>query len=565
MQDIVLLTVLFIIMLTGPIFFSAIYFKKHKGSILHINQDRVRDERYFGKSFAAMIRNRIGSAENGEIQLSKNEPYIDADRHPEYPETVGELVIARKSGFSVPHVVYKFEKEIYSGQNAILTQEHLRIRAIYSADKMILGRGISVMRWVDAESTLAVYDDCDLGISASAGKGMSIGTNCRFRRIYAPEVRIGQYPDKQIDPMKDRDPRILRLPIKTESVNRRYISKDLINEEGIVENTIISWSSVEVIEGVIIQGDVRSHHGVRLCQKAVVCGNIFAENDILLEKNSVVLGNVFSQGKIIVEDGVMIGQKGRICSVIARRSITFGCDVFLYGYASCEEGGVIVQNSESKDNISEKQYGFLDEPELLTVLSFKDVYDYEHVDQQGFRKRKRLAKVTIPEGALQIPESMFFDCEKLEKVILPTSIQQINDYAFADCFLLNDLENFCRMQITEIGVSAFENCRMIKKLKIPDTVVTIHGAAFADCDNLADIRFSDKSALERIEDHCFRNCSSLRELWIPDQVKKIGISAFRGCSGLKKLSLPQCCMNEPGVIQLQKDGFTGEIEIREFS
>ena len=48
-----------------------------------------------------------------------------------------------------------------------------------------------VIRWVDGEGLLCVNDNCNLGISASSAYGILLGKNCFFRRLYAPEIRLG--------------------------------------------------------------------------------------------------------------------------------------------------------------------------------------------------------------------------------------------------------------------------------------------------------------------------------------------------------------------------------------
>ena len=101
-----------------------------------------------------------------------------------------------------------------------------------------------------------------------------------------------------------------------------------------------------VTEKIIVQGDIRSHRGVRLCEDSVVCGNIFAEGDVLLEKNTAVLGNIFSQGSIRLEERATVGQRGKISSMIARETITFDKDNFVFGYVRCEKGGDVYKRQE---------------------------------------------------------------------------------------------------------------------------------------------------------------------------------------------------------------------------
>lgn len=563
MEIIIAFMVLFVLMLAGPVIGAALYYKTRKGTVLHINQERIRDARYFGKSFSQMIEKNMNSITGNKIRLSREETFIDGDKQAGSNEKMAELIIAREKEFSPPALVKEFRKEIYSGENAMLSGKGVKVRAIYCKKKMILGYKTQVIRWADAEETLAVYDDCDLGISASAGEQMSIGYHCSFRRLYAPQIRLGQYPDSKRRAEDGKDPKIYRLPIQTsKEKNMRYISKEMINEKGVVDFSVVSWRNVTVTEKIIVQGDIRSHKGVRLCDDAVVCGNIFAEEDVLLGKNAAVLGNIFTQGSVYFEERATAGQRGRISSVIARESITFEGNNFVFGYVSCEKEGKVEAAAESGDM---RKLQYLGMPSHLEKLTFKDLYDYEHVDQQGFRGEASLREVVIPSGAASVPDSMFFACKSLERVTFPYSIKRIGNYAFADCYKLKRLKGFSEMMLEEIGTSGFENCRELETVTFTSALRRLGGAAFGGCSSLTDVKFLKHTRLETVGDHCFRGCSRLEELEFPDTVSYIGISAFRGCDSLKKISLPAACSQTPGIAELQETRPEVELLFRDIS
>ena len=96
----------------------------------------------------------------------------------------------------------------------------MELRAAYSKGKMILPENTEVVRWVDSDQTLAVYDGCDLGLSASARQRMCLGQGCRFRRLFAPEIYLGQYPDTLMDETEGRSADIQNG--RPESPQRRY-------------------------------------------------------------------------------------------------------------------------------------------------------------------------------------------------------------------------------------------------------------------------------------------------------------------------------------------------------
>lgn len=543
----------FSILLLAPLLIASIYYRRNQGEVLGINQEKTRDPRYFGKSFANLIQTNMDQANNCVINLSKAEEYIDGELEDKSIKVIDKLVIAKKADYR-SRGIERFEKEIYAGRNLILSgHKYLRLRAAYSQGDMLVASNTSFVRWLDSKGTLAIYDNCDLGISASSAVGMSIGRNCKFQRLYAPEIRIGQYPGDEFDPREGKNPKIYNMPIQmNKEKNIRYVNDEMVNKEGVIDFTIISDGNLNINENIIIQGDVRSHKGVRLSEGAVVCGNIFAEGDIYLGKNSCVLGNVFSQENIYFEERAVVGQKSRICSVIAREAIVFEGRNFVFGYISCEEEGII-RGEEGESSGGKSELLFLKAPEKRTRLEFKDLYEFEHVDQQGFRLNRDIEEAIIPKGAREIPKSMFFKCESLQRIDLPASLKRIGAYSFADCKSLEDIALKGCPGLDSIGASAFENCKSLEKIEIPADLTSISGGAFSGCSSLEKVSFEESSKLEVLEDHSFRGCKSLRKIRLPERVRKIGVSSFRECSGLERIILPERCKGQAGIVEIPEE------------
>lgn len=532
-----------VFMLAIPLGGAIIYYKTHQAEILSINQMKVRDGRYFAKSFASLVEGKLNEIKDNKISLSRLEEFIDADVQKIYPEEVEKVVVARKSDFHIPLQVKVFSKEIYAARDFRPTEnDAVELRAAFSRGKMILPENTEVIRWVDSDRTLAVYDGCDLGLSASARQRMCVGRGCRFRRLYAPEVYLGQYPDELMDEKKGKDPRIYRMGVqKNQRENIRYISNDMINEEGVVDFTVVSRSNLEVLENLIVNGDIRSHKSVRLYDGAIVCGNIFAEGDVHLGKNACVLGNIFSQGRIYFEEGAAAGQRGRICSVIAREAITFEKNTFVFGYIDCEAGGEIleVEMKESQNqDVPAREYCYLEEPYREHFLRFPSVDDYNKVDKQGFRFSEDIKDVVIPYGAKKIPDSMFYSCSGLEYIEIPDTVEVIGNHAFAECRKLKNISLRRLKHLKKIGVSAFENCMELEKVFLPGSLEEIGGAAFGGCEKVEKVEFGKDFQIEKLPDHCFRGCRNLKEIDLPKAVRELGISSFLECPVIPQIWMP---------------------------
>mgnify|MGYP002510104501 CR=1 FL=1 len=542
-----------VFMLAVPLGGAIIYYKTRQAEILRINQMKVRDGRYFAKSFAALVEGKLDEIKENKISLSRPEEFIDADVQKVYPEEVEKVVVARRSDFHIPSQVKVFAKEIYAAKNfRPIKGGAVELRAAFSRGKMILPENTDVVRWVDSDRTLAVYDGCDLGLSASARQRMCIGQGCRFHRLYAPEIYLGQYPDELMDEKKGKDPRIYRMGIqKARWENIRYISNDMINEEGVVDFSVVSGSNLEVLEKLIVNGDIRSHKGVRLYDGSIVCGNIFAEGDVHLGRNACVLGNIFTQGSIYFEEGAVAGQRSRISSVIARKVITFEKNTFVFGYIDCEAGGEILGKKPEEGEEKEKparKYKYLGNPWEEHYLKFSSLDDYNNVDKQGFRFFREMKDVVIPYGAKRIPDSMFYSCSGLERVEIPDTVEEIGNHAFAECEKLKDISFQRLTHLRKIGTSAFENCKALKSVFLPGALEKIGGAAFSGCTNMERVTFGEDFRIEKLPDHCFRGCSNLKEIDLPKAVREFGISSFLECPFIPQIWMPD---EEPKEVEAQ--------------
>lgn len=532
MQYIVMIGIVFAALLAAP-FCSALLCCKKEGSVLHIEQSRTKDPRYFGKSFARMMEKSLAVMKDGNLFLSRKERFIEADVE-EISKEAEEVVICLKKEFHSSEGTRIFRKEIYGVRNVEIADGGVTVRAVYSGQKLRLGRKTTVARWADAEETVAAYDDCNLGISTSAGRRLSIGKNCTFHRLYAPEILIGQYPEEHGEAMRISDTRILepvgRLEVKH---HLKYVDKQMLNGEDVADFTVLSDTNVVLLEGIILRGDLCSHKGVRICNHAVVCGNVFAEKEIIIGEDAMVLGNVFSQGSIVFEKNAVVGQRGKIVSVIARENIIFQSCAYVFGYISCENGGIVKAASMSTE---EHEHRFLD-----------------------CREEKNLQKVTLPGTTKKVSHSMFFGCTSLTEVSLPRSIEVIDSYAFADCRALVKLTSLARLEVKEIRTSAFENCVGLEHLEFAEELEVLGGAAFAGCSGLKSVVFAEGSRLKVISAHCFRGCLGLVWVELPDSVETVGVSAFAGCDSLQCISVPASCAKEPGVTELRTLGKRVEI------
>ncbi len=540
---------IFAIMLLFPLVMSALSARQDPGKALDIDQNRSRNPRYFGLSFAALMEKALERYQgDGSIMISKQETLLLADTmEPEsFPEVCTNVVYAAEKSFRPPAGV-SFEKEIYCAQNAYLDGIY-QLRAIYGKKSVILGEGTKLARWADAEGTVTCYDHCDLGISVSSASELIIGRDCTFRRLYAPAISLG-YSFDHGGAQPNQAAAMVKTVLRDNVVrNIRYVDDDHTDEQGILAATIISKHAVSVLEGLTVQGHIRSHKSITIHDGATVCGNLFAEGDIYLGENARVLGNVFTQQRVITQNGVQIGQYGEIKSVIARDRIYFGADCKVYGYISSETEAVCCPDADWPLLDEEEEARLLQESlkrtkksQVLPVTQravFRDAEEFDQMSAEVFRKNPHLTEAIIPEGVRCIRASFFYQCPQLKRVSLPSTLEEIEAYAFWGCSSLQEINlGECR-RLRRIGESAFAGCSSLREAVLPPSIAQIDSAAFMDCSSLRRLSFPAACALTALPGHILLGCSRLEALDLPEGLTAVGMSAFYGCQSLTALTLP---------------------------
>lgn len=548
---IIYIAIIFIALLTIPLIGAYMYYLRNDGMLININQDKSRDPRYFGKSFASLVEANLDKIEKGIITLSKPEEVLKLDKSRDYGKIVEPLVIGKGINVYLPDVNV-FNKEIYGEKNVVLAgHKGLTLRAGYSKKNMIIGKNTKILRWIDANETLAIYDNCDLGMSASSRLRMSVGNNCKFRRLYAPEIRLGSYPSDVTLAADSKNPIIYTLPvIEEKKYGVKYVTKEMCDDRNICPYTIVSDFDVIVSKNLIVQGDIRSNQKVRLMENAVVCGSVFAEDDIYIDENATILGSVFSQESIIFKKGATVGQSKRISSVVARGKIHFEENCFVFGYISSERYGFI----ESSKKLNPKpKIEILPRAKKITSLEFNNLEEYENINHEGYRFNQDLLEVSINVNTSKVFQSLFYACKNLESVNLPSSLESLNAYSFCDCESLKNISLGDKLNLKAIKTSVFENCTSLKEVEIPKLVESIGPAAFSGCSSLENVYFQPDAVLSSLSDHSFRGCKSLKKLVLPKNLKIIGQSAFLDCDNLAEIILPIECKDEVGLADVSVD------------
>lgn len=347
---IIISIILFLGMALFPIASSLIALSKRESRELIIPNLQVDDPNYFSDLYKSAFKVKLESMDDENIvkySFKDSEKIVEADKTIEYPIICDNIIYAENYDFVPPEGI-TFNKEIYANKNVYLLGIK-SITGIYCKEKLLLGSGIDVVRWVDAEGEITIEDNCSLGIITSSDTRIILGENSIFTKMMAPEIFLGFNKGDDFR-TATKSPVIDALFYDYEIARDiKYVDDEIADENGVYDKTIISQFDVSVVDGITVKGHIRSHKSIKIANNAIVYGNIFAEESVYLGKGCKVLGNVFSQDTVYAEPNVAIGQKGKIKSVVAKDKIIFDKCCIVYGYIESENICEVCLAASSED------------------------------------------------------------------------------------------------------------------------------------------------------------------------------------------------------------------------
>ncbi len=340
----IILVVCFIVMTSFP-FILALRTPKDEQATLVVRSDNVKDPRYFPKAFKEILNKALEKGVFDEfLILSRPEKFVYSEKVND--NVIHDLVICRDGFIAVGPA--RFEKEIYS-ENTVVLDEQIEARAV-SAQKLLLMNKCKIVRWCDGEKETYVGTGCDLGVSTTSDDYMQVMEDCVFHRLYAPQVDVMRCGDsKQIK----REKRIVDSSILQELKNADETSCDvaakdisIIYENSNIKGNIITKDNLVIKEGARISGHIKSRKNITIEKNVIIDGNVFADGNVIIKSDVRVTGNVFSQSDVYVGYNSIIGQYGKIKSVIAKSHVFLCENITVFGYIGCDDKGYTLQKEK---------------------------------------------------------------------------------------------------------------------------------------------------------------------------------------------------------------------------
>lgn len=209
--------------------------------------------------------------------------------------------------------------------------------------------------------------------------------------------------------------------------------------------------------------------------------------------------------------------------------------------------------------VTEIRFGTLKKGDTLTV------------GNQAFGSCAVLAKIALPEGLDEIPDSMFFLCQTLEEIVIPSTVKSIGNQAFYGCSKLETLtfsatpEGQTPVELVILDApsgssnytkSPFYGCTSLKHVVLPERLTVIGRFAFGGLVSgmygetyVTTIEsISLPSTLKEIHEYAFQNARNLKSVTFAPgttfadacdgKTFSIGTMAFYYCTSLTSIVLP---------------------------
>ncbi len=305
---------------------------------LALNINFSKDYKYFGRSFQKILENGLGTkkiTEPGEYTLFLSKPEkvrVVARERAEGNKTTDEILYVL-GDFSSGNRA-EFRKEIYVKGSCDIGERNT-LRALYCEGDLVIGKGTVVIRWVDGDRDIEVKEGCRLGMSVVSPQRLDVAHDCSFSRMFGLPITTYQAQPPSIP----RDIQVKNISDTTMVITKEEIIMPPLTT---IPRDLVTHQRVVLREKSFAKASIKSYRDIIIEQGSRIEGNLFSEGDVIIGAGCIILGNVFSQGRVEIGNGVHVGEKGQIKSVIGKKGVFLKGNVALYGYLMTEGEGKVL-------------------------------------------------------------------------------------------------------------------------------------------------------------------------------------------------------------------------------
>jgi cytoskeletal protein CcmA (bactofilin family) len=315
--------ILFIILLIIPFIIPLYEIIRKKEQKLEVNLLYTKQPDYFGKEFLKLMdcslnnylknyRNleSLNKIQNLYLELilcdkRKEKIFISDNFYNIYKilkpkNNLVDIIIINKKELNLNKGCYFF-KEFIANDNLEISSK-CEFNSLIVKGDLILNPNSStkIHRYLHVEGDIFIEAPLDVELSIFCENNIYINSYVSFKRMFAKEI-------------------LTKITNQFEYLDEKnYLDyKRNINIKGSIK-----------IEGNLEIKDKNKY--------IIIDGNLISNGNIIIDGDVWIKGNVFSQENIEIYNGVIVGEKGKYKSIVARKKITLGPNIKVYGYIHSE-------------------------------------------------------------------------------------------------------------------------------------------------------------------------------------------------------------------------------------
>lgn len=207
--------------------------------------------------------------------------------------------------------------------------------ALFGERDVTLGAESTVCQWLHARGTVRTGAGSVLHGSVSAERALVVPSGCRFERLHAPLIRLGdadapQMPERP-DPLGAALLRALPLPRYTPphpydaSTRRTLVRGDLFIPPGhLVDEDLVVTGHLRIGAGAVVVGSVKVHDALVLEAGVQVAGHLVSGGDLRIGPGCRVRGVVLAERTLVLDAESRLGVPGHPTTVSAAHVYVHG-------------------------------------------------------------------------------------------------------------------------------------------------------------------------------------------------------------------------------------------------
>jgi len=325
--------------------------RKSDAAALSVIQQHTGEIRYFADSFRGYIKSlapllnecgRSGRMVSGTMMDGTDYVVLGCRpeplRLPVSPKEQDFQVLIAASGDLVVPSNAAYSKDIYV-RGRLLGGTDNTYRAILGERDLRLGDRSSVLRWVHAVGDVNAGTDCRLYGRVSSERAIRLGAGCRFSRLHAPSIEVGQAPPVDIHAPVDRE-----ALVTAEQGARVLHDGNFEIPPGPFARSLVVRGRLHIRSGARVYGDVKSWKDAVVEAGVWVKGSLVSATNLVIGPNCRIHGPAIAERQIFISAGTQVGEAEHLTTVSAPR-IEVAEGVRIFGSLWAREHGQAVSKS----------------------------------------------------------------------------------------------------------------------------------------------------------------------------------------------------------------------------